>query len=141
MTSRKRPTNPIPRQWHPHTLGVSMPWLARANGVSVRTMERRRTCSTHQLLQTMITNELAIEMAQIRRRGGVMPAPCRMAIAALATEGAPYKELQIKFRCSSNTIWRCVKQWPQGFDPLTWTRRLTNEQKRFCGENSLSDLA
>ena len=131
MISRERLTNPRPRQWHPDTPGVSVPWLARANGVSVRTMERQRAALPPAPAPETVSIELAVRMALIRAPGGMMPASSRMAIAALAADGITYNELREKFRCSRNTVWRCVKQWPSGFDPLSWQRKTTAEQQRF----------
>lgn len=76
-----------------------------------------------------MTIELAIEMARHRQQGGIMPAPSRMAIAALAGNGATYKELQGIFDCSRNTVWRCIKRWPLGFDALSGRRNLSWAQR------------
>lgn len=123
MISRVRQIPSRPRQWAPEMVGVSIPWLARANGVSIRTIERQRAVRTEIYHNPIMTVELAIRMSQVRRYGGFMPIASRLAIATLAHEGKTYKELAEAFACSQSTIWRCVKQWPNSFDALSWKRR------------------
>lgn len=122
--------NPTPWTWHPHMPGVTIAWLADANGVSVKTISRWRLLSSITDVDlSSLTAELGLEMALIRPAGGTMPMWCRMAIAEFAWQGASYDHLAEMFHCGKSTIWRCVKGRSCGFAPLSGQRLLTKQQQ------------
>ena len=122
--------NPAPWTWHPHMPGVTTSWLAHANGVTVKTIERwRKRTDPAQVDLTGITAETGLEMAVMRTAGCVMSMWSRMAIAEYARQGMNYLELAAMFRCGKSTVWRCVKGWPGGFAPLSGRRLLTLQQQ------------
>lgn len=121
--------NPIPWTWHPHLPGVTTAWLARANGVSVKTIRRWRQRATPADADvSSMTAQLGCEMATLRRPGSMLPLWSRMAIVELASKGASYSELAGQFQCGESTVWRCVKGWSGGFAPLSGQRLLTRQQ-------------
>ena len=122
--------NPTPWTWHPHLPGVTTSWLAHANGVTVKTIERwRKRASPAEVDLSTLTAETGLEMAIIRPVGRVMPMWSRMAVAEYARRGMNYAELATMFRCGKSTVWRCVKRWPSGFAPLSGRRLLTPQQQ------------
>ena len=122
--------NPTPWTWHPHMPGVTTSWLAAANGVTVRTINRwRKRASPADVNLSMLSAEIGLAMSLLRPAGYVMPLWSRMAIADYASKGASYVELAVMFRCGKSTVWRCVKRWPEGFAPLSGKRVLTKQQQ------------
>ena len=123
------PLTPVPWTWHPHLPGVTTSWLAHANGVTVKTIERwRLKSSTADVDLTILTAEVGLEMAQIRPARCMMTVWSRMAVAEYARRGASYTELATMFQCGLSTVWRCVRRWPGGFAPLSGRRLLTVQQ-------------
>lgn len=126
MTGLRSPT---PWTWHPHWPGVTTAWLALANGVSTKTIDRwRRQTNPADVDLAIITAELGLKMCLLRPPRTVMPLWSRMAIADFAAQGVAYNELAIKFRCGRSTVWRCIKRWPGGFAALSGQRILTMQQ-------------
>ena len=123
--------NPSPWTWHPHMPGVTSSWLAFANGVTARTINRwRKQASPADADLSLFTAEIGLAMSLLRPAGTFMPMWSRMAIAEYASKGASYGELAQMFGCGKSTVWRCVKKWPRGFDPLSGKRLLTHQQQR-----------
>ena len=123
--------NPSPWTWHPHMPGVTTSWLAFANGVTSRTINRwRKQASPADVDLSLFTAEIGLAMSLLRPAGTFMPMWSRMAIAEYASKGASYGELAQMFGCGKSTVWRCVKKWPRGFDPLSGKRLLTHQQQR-----------
>lgn len=109
--------SPNPWTWHPHQPGVTTAWLAHVNGVCVRTISRWRGKSKPAGADiSLMTARVGLEMAVLRRPGGVLQLWSRMAIAELAWEGASYAELAKQFRCGKSTVWRCVREWRGDID-------------------------
>lgn len=116
--------------WHPHMPGVTTSWLAIANGVTARTVNRRRLkADPADVDLSLLTAQMGLAMSSFRPSRSIMPMWSRMAIAEYASQGASYEELARLFRCSKATVWRCVKRWPAGYDPLSGKRVLTKQQK------------
>ena len=129
VNNSKGSPNPNPWTWHPHLPGVTTAWLARANGVSVKTIRRWRERSNPADADVRsMTAELGCAMATLRRPGSMLPLWARMAIAELASKGVSYTELARQFQCGESTVWRCVKGWSGGFAPLSGQRLLTRKQ-------------
>ena len=126
----KAQRNPSPWTWHPHLPGVTTAWLAVANGVTVRTINRwRRLSDPADIDLSFLTAETGLEMALLRPAGRAMPMWSRMAIAEYASQGASYVDLALMFQCAKSTVWRSVKRWPVGYAPLSGTRVLTEQQQ------------
>jgi transposase len=110
--------------------GVTAAWLAHANGVTVKTIERwKQQSDPADVDLTILTPELGLEMALLRPPGSIMPMWSRMAMAEYAANGMTYAELSELFRCGKSTVWRCVKRWPGGYAPLSGKRLLTPQQR------------
>jgi hypothetical protein len=110
--------------------GVTTAWLAHANGVTERTIERwKQQSDPAEVDLTILTPELGLEMALLRPSGSIMPMWSRMAIAEYAANGMTYAELSELFRCGKCTVWRCVKRWPGGYAPLSGKRLLSKQQR------------
>ena len=123
--------NPSPWTWHPHMPGVTTSWLAVANGVTARTINRwRKKANPADVDLSLFTAEIGLEMSLLRPAGSFMPMWSRLAIAEYASKGARYGELAQLFGCGKSTVWRCVKKWPRGFDPLSGKRLLAHQQQR-----------
>ena len=121
---------PNPWTWHPHMPGVTVAWLAQANGVSVRTIRRwRQRYDPAGVDLSSMTAQLGRTMAVLRRPGSMLPLWSRMAIAELAWKGANYRELARQFQCGESTVWRCVKGVSGGFAPLSGQRLHTKQQR------------
>ena len=124
------PLTSVPWTWHPHLPGVTTSWLAHANGVTVKTIERwRQKASPADVDLSILTAETGLEMATIRPARCLMPVWSRMAVAEYARRGESYAELATMFRCGKSTVWRCVRRWPGGFAPLSGRRLLTVQQQ------------
>ena len=123
------PLTSVPWTYHPHMPGVTTSWLAHANGVTVKTIERwRQKSSPADVDLTILTAETGLQMALIRPAKFLLPVWSRMAIAEYARRGVSYAELATMFRCGKSTVWRCVRRWPGGFAPLSGRRLLTPQQ-------------
>lgn len=130
MVSKSNIKNLSTRTWHPHMPGVTTSWLASANGVSERTIRRRRQKTDSSDFDLgILTLETGLELSMLRPSGGVLPIWSRMAIAEYAARGKSYNELSQMFNCSKSTVWRCIKRWPSAYDPLSFKRVLTKQQK------------
>lgn len=133
-TQHKRDSNrasktPTPWTWHPHLPGVTTAWLAYANGVTIKTIDRWKCKSSPADVELSHMNaEIGLQMALLRPPGTVMPMWSRMAIAEYASNGASYAELAATFKCGKSTVWRCVKRWPGGFALLSGRRVLSRQQ-------------
>jgi len=115
---------------------VTTRWLARANGVSVWTIRRWRRLHPESPPTLNPTRELGLAMALARPPAGLLPLWSRMAIADYAHHGASYREIAAMFRCSKNTVWRCVRRRPTAFEPLSGRRALTGQQHALALSNA-----
>ncbi len=102
-----------PRPYPASLPGVTVEWLARANGCSPRTIRRWRSSPSpdngaidHLLSQ--LTPEVAMEMALLRPPRGTLPFWSRLAIAELAQRGATYSELMRLFGVGRSTVYRAI---------------------------------
>lgn len=133
--------DPIPWAWHPHTPGVTVKWLASANGVSVWTIRRWRRKYPPSPVPFVPSREIGLEMAEIRPPGTVLPLWSRMAIAELAHEGVSYRKLAKMFNCSKSTVWRCVRSRSKVYDQVSGARTLSaNQTKRSEGGRGIVRL-
>lgn len=127
--SKRASETPTPWTWHPHLSGVTMAWLANANGVTTKTIDRwKRKTNPADVDLSHMSAEVGLQMALLRPSGTVMPMWSRMAIAEYASNGASYVELAEMFKCGKSTVWRCVKRWPGGFALLSGRRVLSRQQ-------------
>lgn len=132
--SSSLPANLTPWTWHPCTPGVTSAWLAHANGVSVKTIQRwRDRADLPPVDLSSMTAEMGLEMALLRPPGCVLPMWSRMAMAEFARRGASYAELAKLFQCGISTVWRCVTGKTSGFTVLSGRRRLTQQQRSAVG--------
>src|SRR5690554_3177855 len=129
VSGKQSMSDPLPWAWHPHTLGVTTRWLARVNGVSVWTIQRWRRRNTQLPAALDLSLELGLAMALARPPRGLMPLWSRMAIAEHAHNGVSYQELAKMFRCSKNTVWRCVTQRSTAFERMSGRRLLSSQQQ------------
>jgi len=121
--------NLLPWAWHPQTPGVTIRWLARANDVSVWTIRRWRRRYAQPPAALDLSLELGLAMALARPPRGLMPLWSRMALAEYAHNGVSDQELAKMFRCSKNTVWRCVRQRSTAFERMSGRRLLSSQQQ------------
>jgi transposase-like protein len=128
-------TNRPTRQWPSDMPGVTTAWLARANGVSERTIRWRRAnkptapAKMREALSA-IDAEMGCNMVLSRPPSAPLNYWTRMAIAERAHRGETYAELCKAFGVNKSTVWRCIHRMAKGFQPLSGTRVLTVSQSR-----------
>lgn len=121
------------RPFGPNFPGVTSAWLARANGCSVRSIHRWRarpdveSAAVTEFWSSM-TVELALEMALLRPRRGVLPFWSRLAIADFAARGATYADLMRMFRVGRSTVYRAIHRPSTAYCSLGGRRQLTQVQ-------------
>jgi hypothetical protein len=133
MSDQTASESTFPRSFPVNLPGVTVEWLARANGCSARTVRRHRGTLPPDAravapLLTQMGPALAVRMAQLRPPRGVLPLWSRLGIAELAAGGATYAELMAWFGTSRSTVYRAIHCAPAGFSPLTGERMLTTQQ-------------
>ena len=111
--------------------GVTTAWLARANGVSERTIRWRRAKSKTQTAELPAVDiDTGLAMARLRAKGGHLCLWTRLAIAARVKSGAPYREVATEFGVSIATVQRAVGRGARGYHILAFTRALSASQSK-----------
>ena len=75
-----------------------------------------------------MTLAVAVAMAQLRPKRGMLPYWSRLAIAELASKGATYAALMEVFGVSRSTVYRAIMGQPRGYAPMSGRRLLTGSQ-------------
>lgn len=123
----------IPRAFPVDLPGVTISWLAKANGRSSSAIARaRHRCGGLSgeaiALVACMTPELAVAMAEFRPRRGMLPYWSRLAIAELASQGMSYASLMELFKVGRSTVYRAIKGKSGGFAPFTGRRLVSRSQ-------------
>jgi hypothetical protein len=119
----------ISRQWPADMLGVSTSWLARANGVSERTIRwRRRNWMTSSADLPQVDAQAALAMARVRPVRGHLCLWSRLAILERVQAGVTYRQAASEFSVSIATVQRAVRKGFRGYDLLACTRVLSSSQ-------------
>lgn len=127
------PESTVPRAFPVDLPGVTTSWLAKANDRSPSAIARGRRLRAGNSQGAVafvvgITPELALAMAHIRPRRGMLPYWSRLAIAELASQGVTYASLMELFRVGRSTIYRAIRGQPRGYAPMSGRRLLTAAQ-------------
>ncbi len=125
----------IPRAFPVDLPGVTVSWLASANGCSRSSITRARTpadslSAEARAIVSSMTPELALAMVQFRPPRAMLPYWCRLAIAEMASKGIPYTALMQLFRVGRSTVYRAIRGQPRGYAPLSGRRQLTHSQSK-----------
>lgn len=121
--------NRTSRQWPADLPGVTTAWLARANGVSERTIRWRRVkCATAFQDLPLIDAKVALEMARGEPKGAHTIQWTRYAMMERAAAGAKYSAIAVEFGVSVATVQRSVQGGPRGYQPLSFRRVLSSSQ-------------
>lgn len=111
--------------------GVTTAWLARANGVSERTIRwRRGRAKTPIEDMPVIDLQLALLMALDRPDGSHITHWTRLAMMERVGAGEIYRAIAVEFRVSVATVQRSVRGKMRGFQPLNGKRVLSTSQSQ-----------
>lgn len=117
------------RQWPADMPGVTTAWLARANGVSERTIRWRRAKSKTPIEDIpLVDAKIALDMAQGRPKGAHTVQWTRYAMMERVAAGETYRTIAAEFGVSMATVQRSVRGKMRGFQPLSFGRVLSSSQ-------------
>ena len=121
--------NRTSRQWPADMPGVTTAWLARANGVSERTIRWRRA-RVRTRIENMLTidAQVGLELAQGRPKGAHVSLWTRLAMMERVANGGTYQSVAVEFGVSVATVQRSVRGYGRGFHLPSGVRVLSATQ-------------